>query len=439
MTLHVMVGSSCCLQAMLTAKACNLPVTFKYYTSEAERQSEKFMEMNPSGELPCLQTSEGVITNSEAILRYMAGCKAYLYVAGQSAFDKAQVDYWMASCRSDLASVNELKRIVNGKGAWAQADLDNATASLTKALARFEEHLALRTYFVGHSVTLADLCFAATLAANRSTLLREDQMRAFPNVLRHFNFMTQTTFFQAVMGRSFAPMKTSLPLADSEKCKEFGSAPVMVKDAVCDKGKKPQGEGKGKKGKDQPKKKAEPKEKEVNEDEPPKAPKVELTEEQKKAGGWFYDFKTHYANATNKNDSIDKLWAEFDEIKVSEHFSFWCCLYDKLPTECLEQIKTNNLLSFFFRGFEGTNKDMLAVHGMYGKPECHDLKGVWMWKGTEMHQGVKDHSSCEYYNFQKMDMTLQANRDKLREYWTNTTNEEGSVEGQMPLSVKVWK
>lgn len=439
MTLHVMVGSACCLQAMLTAKACNLPVTFKYYVSEAEKKSEKFLEMNPTGEFPCLQTSEGVITNAEAILRYMAGCKAYLYVAGQSAFDKAQVDYWMASCRSDLSSVCELRRIQTGRGAWTQADLDKATASLQKALARFEEHLALRTYFVGHSVTLADLVFTATLAANRSTVLREDQMAAYPNVMRHFNYMTQTTFFQAVMGRSFAPMKKSLPLADSDKCKEFGAAPAQQQAPA--QGKKQQGEGKGKKGQQQPqKKKEEPKkkEKEVVEEEP-KPAKVELTPEQKAAGAWFYDFKTHYANAKDKNETVDKLWADWDTIKVDEHYSFWCCLYDKLPSECKEEIKTNNLMSFFFRGFEGTNKDMLAVHGMYGESTCHDLKGVWMWKGTEMHQGVKDHSSAEYYNYQKMDMSVQANRDKLREYWTNTTNGEGKVEGQTPLNVKVWK
>jgi len=272
----------------------------------------------------------------------------------------------MASCRSDLSSVQELRRIQNGRGAWTQADLDNATASLQKGLARFEEHLALRTYFVGHSVTLADLCFVATLAANRSTVLRDDQMRAYPNVMRHFNYMTQTTFFQAVMGRSFAPMKQSLPLADSDKCKEFGPAPAQQQAPA--QGKKQQGEGKGKKGQQQPqKKKEEPKKKkEEDVEEAPKPAKVELTEEQKAAGAWFYDFKTHYANAKDKNETVDKLWADFDNIKVDQHFSFWCCLYDKLPSECKEEIKTNNLMSFFFRGFEGTNKDMLAVHGMYG-------------------------------------------------------------------------
>jgi len=430
MTLHLNVGSPCCLVTMITAKACNLPVTFKYYTSEAEKKCAKFLELNPSGSLPCLQTSEGVITNSEAILRYMAGCKAYLYVAGQSAFDKAQVDYWMASCRSDLSSACEVRRITSGRGAWNQTELDNATKSLTKALERFEEHLALRTYFVGHSVTLADICFTTSIYNNRSTILSEEQMKAFPNVSRHFKYMTSTTFFEAVVGRSFAPMKASLLLADSEKCKEFGQVETTAAPAPA----KKQQEKK-------PKVKAEPKVKEekIDEDEAPKPVKVELTEDQKAANAWFYDFKTHYANATDKNTSVDKLWADWETIKVWEHFGFWSCLYDKLATECLEEIKTNNLMSFFFRGFEGTNKDMLAVHGMYGESTCHDLKGVWMTRGTEMHEGIKCHSSCEYYNYTKMDMSVQANRDKLRAYWTNITNGEGSVEGQTPLNVKVWK
>ena len=55
------------------------------------------------------------------------------------------------------------------------------------------------------------------------------------------------------MGRSFAPMKKSLPLADSDKCKEFGAAPAQQQAPA--QGKKQQGEGKGKKGQQQPQKK----------------------------------------------------------------------------------------------------------------------------------------------------------------------------------------
>merc|ERR1711862_966600 len=87
---------------------------------------------------------------------------------------------------------------------------------------------ALRTYFVGHSVTLADLAFVAAMSCNRSTVLSADDMKALPNVSRHFSYMTSTTFFQAVMGRSFAPMTAAMPLADSAKTKEFAVANVQV-------------------------------------------------------------------------------------------------------------------------------------------------------------------------------------------------------------------
>merc|ERR1712048_821194 len=113
---------------------------------------------------------------------------------------------------------------MGGQGAWNQKELDEANKAFTTGLQRFEEHLALRTYLVGHSVTLADLMFTATLTANRSTLATADQMSAFPNVLRHYNYMTSTTFFTSVMGRAFQPMKASLPLADSNLTKAHGAS-----------------------------------------------------------------------------------------------------------------------------------------------------------------------------------------------------------------------
>jgi len=420
MTLHVSVGCSASLCAMLTVKACNLPCKFKYYTSAEQAKSA------PGGKVPSLETHEGSIGNTEAILRYLAGLKAYLHVGGQSAFDKAQVDLWMSMVRDDLSASKDLTLIRCGLGAWNQDGLNKATDSLCKGLERFEEHLALRTYFVGHCVTLADLYFVATLAANRSVLLTDERMKAFPNIVRHFNYMTSTTFFQSVMGRSFGVMKTALPLADSKETEKFG-----VSDASANKDNKAQ---------QQPKQKQQPKKQEAKKEEPKKVEekKPEISEEEKKAGGWFYDFKTMYANEKDKNKCVDYLFSKESEPYL-KYFSFWSCHYDKLATECKELIKTNNLMSFFFRGMDGTNKDMLAVHGIYGAEKDHDVKGIWMWRGTEYHPKVKDHQTAEYYNYTKMDISTQAAKDKLREYWTHVICEEGTVEGLVPLNIKVWK
>lgn len=273
--------------------------------------------------------------------------------------------------------------------------------------------------------------FTANLCANRSTLLLDGQMKAFPNVMRHYNYMTSTTFFTSVMGRSFAPMKAGLPLADSEKTKEFavthGAKVIEAKAPV--------------KKQAAPKKKEVAKPKKVEEEDPeaePKEVKKVLTEEEKVAGNEFYDYKTLYANAKDKNEAVDELFKKWDT-SFDKYFSVWSCHYDKLDVECKEEIKTNNMMSFFFRGMDGTNKDMLAVHGMYGPSTDHDIKGIWMWRGVEYNDKMKDHNSAEYYNFTRMDMSKQESRDKLRAYWTNTTNGEGSVEGLTPLNVKIWK
>jgi elongation factor 1-gamma len=422
---------------MLTAKACNLPVKFKYYTSGEQAKNV------PGGKFPpCLETSEGTIGNTEAILRYLAGLKQYLHVGGQSAFDKAQVDLWMAMIRDDLAATRQLGLVRCGLATWTKDSLNTLEDQLCKGLERFEEHLALRTYFVGHCVTLADLYFTATMTANRSVLLTEQRMKAFPNCVRHFNYMTSTTFYQAVMGRSFGVMKNALPLADSAKVAELEAAMNAHGGKSAQQGgqapAKGQGQGKGKGAKPAEKKAPAPK-KEVDDEEEPKAPKAApLSEEEKAAGGWFYDFKTMYANEPDKNKCVDYLFKPENATHL-KYFSFWSCKYDKLAKECKEIIKTNNMMSFFFRGMDGTNKDMLAVHGIYGSETDHDIKGLYMWRGTEYHPKLKDHNTAEYYNYTKMDMSTQAAKDKLRAYWTNIKNDEGSVEGQTPLNVKVWK
>lgn len=138
---------------MLAAKACNLPTKFKYYTTQQQLQSAEFTALNPRCTTPCLETVEGVIANTESVLRYLTGIKAYLGVAGQSAFDKAQVDLWMATIKSDLAESCNVRCVGAGLGAWTQKGLDYSRDVLVKRMERFEEHLALRTYFVGHSVT----------------------------------------------------------------------------------------------------------------------------------------------------------------------------------------------------------------------------------------------------------------------------------------------
>merc|ERR1712194_904551 len=353
------------------------------------------------GALPMLETEEGRISNTQAIVRYISGLKAYLGVAGQSAFDKAQVDLWMDMIRSDL-STSSLRNMGQGRGEWTQERLDTARATFLTGLARFEEHLALRTYFVGHSVTLADIAFTATLAMNRSNIMCADAIKGFPNVKRHFDFMTNTTFYQAVMGRSFAPTNKDIPMAESAKTKEEVPAPT------------------------------------------PKIEKPELSEAEKveqeadgAAANWFFEYKTLFVNAPDRNAAIDQLVKEID----AKRFCVYFTKYDKLPSEGNNMIRTNNFLNFFYRGLDGLNKHTLGAFGAYGPEEDHNFMGVWMFKGTEPHAILKESNQGEHFDFQRMDLTKSADVDRLKSFWLNVDMEipKPVEEGVKPLSARLFK
>jgi len=128
----------------------------------------------------------------------------------------------------------------------------------------------------------------------------------------------------------------------------------------------------------------------------------------------------------------------FKEIDLTR-FSAYHMLYDKLPSECKEVIKTSNQMNFFLRGLERLNRDCLGVLGIYGEPNNHDIKGVWLWKSDDVHPVMKEHNSYEYYFFNRLDLKKPEDQAKLKEFWLNLAEDESKVEGQTARVVKIFK
>ena len=53
----------------------------------------------------------------------------------------------------------------------------------------------------------------------------------------------------------------------------------------------------------------------------------------------------------------------------------------------------------FIRNLDHFRKYAFAGYGVYGVPGCYDIKGAWMWRGTEIPGEWKEHQSFEYHNF----------------------------------------
>ena len=75
-----------------------------------------------------------------------------------------------------------------------------AKDDLSKALKLLDDHLLSRTYFVGNSITLADIVIASALLYPFKLVADKTYLKPFPNVMRWFNTCVSQPEFIRVVG-----------------------------------------------------------------------------------------------------------------------------------------------------------------------------------------------------------------------------------------------
>lgn len=138
----------------------------------------------------------------------------------------------------------------------------------------------------------------------------------------------------------------------------------------------------------------------------------------------LYDFKTLIVNSSDKKEAIDFLWKNFD----NKGFSFWRIEYEKYPGEGEKLFMTNNLARGFLQRLDHFRKYVFGSWGVYGDEPNLEIRGLFMWRGTEIPQEVKDHPSYDYHKFERLSFEDPKTRDLLTEHWSSIS-ETGTVEG----------
>lgn len=139
----------------------------------------------------------------------------------------------------------------------------------------------------------------------------------------------------------------------------------------------------------------------------------------------FFDFKTLITNAKDKKEAVKFL---FDNIDVNG-FSIWKIKYDKYEGEGEKLYMTNNLANGFVQRLEHFRKYNFGVWGVYGDEPNLDIKGLFMWRGTEKPFEITDHPSYEYHFFEKLDWKDPKSQKLVEDYW-GSLNEGDVVDGQ---------
>ncbi|HWI85839.1 MAG TPA: glutathione S-transferase [Sphingomonas sp.] len=164
--LHEDVRSGNCYKIRLTAALLDLAIERRSYDIlKGDTRTPAFLaQVNPNGRIPVLQIGDRLLPESNAACWWLA-CGTSL--VPEDRFDQADMLRWMFfeqySHEPNVATLRFWRAFV-GEDALSEAQraqLAPKAAAGAAALTLMEEHLADRDFFVGRSLSLADICLYA--------------------------------------------------------------------------------------------------------------------------------------------------------------------------------------------------------------------------------------------------------------------------------------
>lgn len=155
-------------------------ISVNLFAGDAQRPA--FLKLNPAAKLPVLVDGDFVLTESAAIVLYLA--EKYGKFLPTDARGRAEVNRWLLFTVTELEQ--PLWRIAKHRNLYPEAqriaaDIPLASEDFLRMADVAEKHMHGRTFVVGDSVTVADFVLAYTLDwANEVKLLdRSPQLVAY--------------------------------------------------------------------------------------------------------------------------------------------------------------------------------------------------------------------------------------------------------------------
>ena len=155
-----------------------LELDFEYESIDlmaGDAQRPDFLDINPAAKVPVLVDGDFVLTESIAIVLYLAETHPEKAFLPDDVRARAQVHRWLLFATTELEQ--PLWRISKHQLLYPQerripAEIDNARDDFEAMAAVLDAHMAGRQYLVGDGVTVADFVMAYTLDwANEAKLL----------------------------------------------------------------------------------------------------------------------------------------------------------------------------------------------------------------------------------------------------------------------------
>ena len=355
------------------------PVELQNVDWEDAETRKTLTPKSPTGTFPFLETTEGILSESRAIENYLA-LKHRPELLGENDYEKAQVRQWSDFAIFEIGyCAKEIVYPIFGWKNYCKESADKANNRLKEFMRTLDAHLKDKDFVMGSRLTLADV-----------TLFRELKyffQLVFPKGLRDKLFPNATKWFQR--------------MAETEEVKKsYG------KILLCNQPLKPF--IKEEKQEKKPEKKPE-KHEDTKKEEPPKEKKkVNPLDELPPSKLELESFKRAFLNNKDKEDAMNKFWEIYDP----EGYSLWWVEYQNLPSECKILYRTSNSKGMFLQKCDAVRRYAFAVHGVYGVENDYKVRGMWMFRGKEIPQEMKDNDLYEYLTFRRIDINNPQEKNK---------------------------
>ena len=391
-------------------EASKAPVELQNVDWKDSETRKTLVTKSPTGTFPYLECEEGILSESKAIEIYLAE-KYKPELLGKDDLEKAQVRQWMDFASFELADcAQKIVYPILGWKPYCKESADEANTKIKEFMKALDQQVKGKRYAFGEQLTLADIALFRHLKFFFQLVWpKKFRESIFPNVNDWFLRVLNTPETDKVYGKVLLcnqPLKPFISEKKEEKDIKGGKKPEI-------------------------KQTKEVKETKEEKEEPKQKKKVNPLDELPKSSLELETFKRAFLNNKDKEDAMKKFWEVYDP----QGYSIWWLEYQNLPSECKILFRTSNSKGMFLQKCDQLRRYAFAVHGVYGVEDDYKIRGVWMFRGLEIPQEMKDNDLYEYITFRKLDTNKEEDRQLIHDYWTKL-NETDEVEGRKCADVE---
>jgi elongation factor 1-gamma len=372
-------------------------------------KTPEFLAKFPLGKVPAAETADGPLFESNAIARYVARSgKNNLY--GANNYEAALVEQWIEWVGSEISLASDAWTYpIFGYAPFNAQATAKAKEDIRKGMKFLNEHLLNHTFLVGQRVTLADIVVAMAFHRLYTVVLDANFRKPYQNVTRWFQTCVHQPQFKTVMGE--------VKLCEvAQQAKETHAAPA-------EKPKKEEKKPEPKKEEKKPKKKAadddDAEEEDEFKEEKPKSALDLLPPSTMQLDEW----KRQYSNNDTRTVAVPWLWSNFD----AAGFSIWFADY-KYSAELKKLFMTSNAVTGWMQRLDRLRKYGFGTVLIFGEDDKEiSISSVWIFRGQDVPQEMKDCDDYELYEWKKVDLTNAAQKKLVEDElaWEGDFNGRG--------------